>query len=190
MALSPVDIVNEQVSIIPILLQMGIDVPDSSSGSSWKTNCPFEEFYHIDGGRAKSLRVYFGTNSAYCFAGCGYFTPVTLYSMKTGLTKSEAALMLMQMHSLSFPSFEDELQSLTVSAPKVSKAYLRESLQIFCQSEVGDDWKHIEFNEPIIAGLDNCLRLLDKVDDEETAKLWLLKSKQYMYALLKGISSV
>jgi hypothetical protein len=190
MAKSIVDTVNDQVPITSILIKMGIDVPDSSSGSSWKTNCPFEEFYHIDGGRAKSLRVYFGTNSAYCFAGCGYLTPVSLYAMKTGLSRAEAASMLMQENALALPSFDDELQSLTNSGATISKASLRESLQIFCQTVAGDYWNTIQFSDPILSGLDNCLRLLDKVDNEENAKIWLTKSKLYMSALLKGIGNV
>lgn len=186
MAKSPVDIANEQVSIGYVLLQMGVDIPDYSSGASWKANCPFEEFYHIDQGRSKSLRVYFATNSAYCFAGCGYLTPVTLYALKTGLPKAESAMLLLQANGLELPSLDDELEHIMSLKNSISKASLREALQIFCQKSVGGKWHSVQFNDDILTGLDNCLQLLDKVDSEERARIWLTRSKEYMSALLKG----
>lgn len=190
MVTSPVDIANEKVFIGSVLLQMGVDVPDSSSGASWKANCPFEDFYHIDRGRSKSLRVYFATNSAFCFAGCGYLTPVTLYALKTGLSRSEAAMLLLQANGLELPSIDDEIETLLAIKSSISKASLREALQIFCQKSVGGKWHSVQFNDDILTGLDNCLKILGKVNSEETARVWLEKSKQYMSDLLKGIGYV
>lgn len=190
MAKSPVDIANEQIPISKILVQMGVDVPDSSSGSSWKAYCPFSAFYHLDRGRSRSLRVYFSTNSAFCFRGCGYLTPVSLYSLSTGLPKAEAAMLLLQNAGIELPSLDDQLQTVLSTKETLSKASLREALQIFCHKIVGQQWESVQFHDVVLTGLDNCLKLLDKTNDEDTAKLWLDKSKQYMCALLKGMEYV
>lgn len=190
MARSLVDVANEQISITDVLLKMGVSLPDSSSGASWKTDCPFGNFYHLDRGGSKSLRVYYASNSAYCFRGCGYLTPVTLYSLKTGLSKADAAVFLLDSHGIELPSLDDTLTEIIKSDNSPSHASLREALHIYCQREVGESWESAQFDDVMISGIDNCLALLSKVDDEEKAKLWLDKSKQYMYALLKGTGYV
>lgn len=190
MVKSPIDIANEQVSIVSVLLQMGIDIPDSSSGNSWKTHCPFEAFYHLDRGGSKALRVYYDSNTAYCFRGCGFLTPVTLFALKTGLSRADAALMLLQTNGIDLPSFDEQLQLVLSPSNSISKSSLREALQTFCKREVGEAWGTVQFLDHVIIGIDKCLKLLDKVDNEEVAKIWLAKSKQYMSALLKGTSYV
>src|SRR5882724_1752587 len=93
---SRIDVANDYVSIRKVLGWAGIYVPEVSYGRSWKTRCPFGEMYHIDMGSEKSMRVYSDTNSAYCFQGCGYLSPVSLHSKISGLPWQDAAEDLLQ----------------------------------------------------------------------------------------------
>src|SRR6266568_5256393 len=92
---SVITIANEQVSILLVCDLIGMSVPSEISGRSYKTNCPFGEFYHSDGGAVKAFRIYPDTNSAHCFASCGYFTPVWLASSAWGRRPTEVAVQLL-----------------------------------------------------------------------------------------------
>lgn len=190
MSRSTIELANEHVGITSVLERMGISTPETSSGVSWKSHCPFESYYHIDGGRAKSLRVYFDSNTAFCFAGCGYLTPVKLFSLKTGLAQLDAAEILLSQNGYELPSFEDELEGLLKIKPGVSKAALREALQTFCARLAGDSWRSVQFDDYVLVGLSNCLTILDKIDDELKARNWLELSKKYMSEILKGPKNV
>lgn len=181
-----VDLANEYIAISQVLILLDVEVPESYSGSSWKSHCPFEDFYHIDRGRAKSLRVYYGTNSAYCFAGCGYMSPVSLYALKTGLSKVEAASLLLAKEGYELPSFDSEFTELLKKETVINKASLREALQVFCKRVVGLQWSTKQFENSVIKGIDNCLTLLARVESSEEAQQWLNLSKKYMKKILEG----
>jgi|SRR6185503_6004672 len=190
MSKSLVDIANDYVSIQYVLSLCGISTPESYSGNSWKTNCPFERFYHIDEGRQKSLRVYFSSNTAFCFAGCGYLTPVGLYALHTGLSKAESAETLISLSDTQLPSFTEELDAVLKTDNSPSKPFLREALQLFCKRLAGERWAILEFDDYIVSEFDKCLRILDKIDSEETARVWLDLSKKHMSLILKGYINV
>lgn len=190
MSHSSVDLANDYVGITSVLENMGIYVPETSSGVSWKSHCPFEDYYHIDGGRDKSLRIYFESNTAFCFAGCGYLTPVKLFSLKTGLSEIDAAEILLSQSGYELPTFEDELEGVLRAKTRVSRAFLREALQTFCARTVGDSWRSVQFDDYVLVSLEKCLVLLDKVNDEIKARSWLELSKKYMSEILKGSKDV
>ena len=84
-----VEAVNSEVGLVQFLRDEGFDVADPGSGRSIKTNCP-GRWLHSDGGHEKSFRVY-STNTAFCFAGCGFFTPTRAAAMLWDVSEQRAA---------------------------------------------------------------------------------------------------
>ena len=179
MAKSLIETANEYVSISVVFNWLKIDVPESQSGTTFKVHCPFEEFYHIDQGRQKSLRVYYSTNSAFCFAGCGYMTPVSLFSQKTGLTNVESASFLLSKQGYDLPSLEQDMIILANQPTTINYSSLRQALQFYC-SRIFVGWNTLQFEDFVLDAMSHCLELLDKVETETDANEWLNQSKTYL----------
>jgi hypothetical protein len=95
---SIVAVANDTVAILAVCREIGMSVPgDVPHGRSVKVYCPFGPVYHVDHGVETAFRVYPHSNSAFCFAGCGYFSPVRLFADARDLNRQEAARQLLDL---------------------------------------------------------------------------------------------
>lgn len=177
---SVVAVANERVSIIAVCREIGVSLPDGvPEQRSVKVHCPFGAFYHADGGMETALRVYPSTNSAYCFAGCGYFSPVWLFAQARDLSSREAALQLLDgigYRPLDLIAQWDQAREPTEAIDKDS---LSEALKVYC-SRLDLEWNDRQYDPGVSRTLSRCLELLSRVVTSEDAALWLEHTKLVM----------
>lgn len=173
---------NSEVSIIKACNMVGLDIGEFAV-ASLKLYCPFGQLYHEDGGSSRAMRVYPGTNSAYCFAGCGYFSPVKLVAMDRDMTEEAAAEYLLEEIGWVAPTYEAQWEALMAEKPVVDTASLAEALKVAC-SRMSPRWEALQFEEVVSTKLSQCFALLGKVHSEEDAQKWLGVTKQVMAAVI------
>lgn len=183
---SLIDLANENMTIIQACNLLGMDVNDFSI-ASLKVWCPFGQLYHSDGGSTKAMRIYPATNSAWCFAGCGYFTPVKLIAMDRGVTDQQAAELILERTNYVAPDYESRWQALVEAQPTIDKDDLAEALKVAC-ARMTPDWEDRQFDEEVAQKLRQCLGLLPKVRSAEDATKWLSTTKKIMERTL-GVTS-
>lgn len=166
---SNIELANERLDIVQACNDLGMDINDFSI-SSLKVYCPFGHLYHADGGKSKAMRVYPGTNSAWCFAGCGYFTPVKLVAMDKGISEQEAAESILEATNYIPPDWQSNWDNIMAPRP-IDKDALTETLKIAC-ARLDKNWESRQFEEPVAHKLRQCLELLSKVATEEDITKW------------------
>jgi hypothetical protein len=180
-----VALANEQVSIMEVCRQVGLEVPDEVvlGRASLKLYCPLADIEHKDGGRESSFRIYADTNTAYCFYCQRLFTPVFLYSLYHGVPSKRAAEALLESINYRHPvlEFKQDLLSTIEKAPDCDS--LREALQLYC-GRICPDWEIRQFDSKVSNLFSRCLGLLSKVKTESEAKLWLTSTKIVMHKIL------
>lgn len=186
MAHSPlVALANEQVSIMEVCRQIGLEVPDEVvlGRASLKLFCPFGDIEHKDGGYESSFRIYADTNTAYCFSCQKLFTPVFLYSMAKGIRQQESAVQLLELIGYQEPplDFTKDLFRAIEKPPDCDS--LREALQLYCR-RISPDWEVRQFDSKVAFVFSKCLNLLTKVKTESDAILWLDSTKVVMQKYL------
>ncbi len=182
---SLITLANEQVDILLVCRWVGVYVPDEVMGRSVRTHCPFEAVYHLDYGDSAAFRIYPDSNSAYCFAACGYFTPVWLAATAWNQGTQDAAAEL-----LSRIGYEPEpISKLWAKAQNrelpPDLTYLSLALKTYCE-RVDSDWESHQFDVGVSTTLDRCFALLDRVFTSEEAKTWLSGCKVIMQRVLGG----
>jgi hypothetical protein len=182
---SLVDLANSYVPVTKVLSWFNIFVPDIQPGRSWKAVCPFGEIYHLGRSIDKTMRVYSDTNSAYCFDGCGYLSPVAMYSKLKGLSLLEAAEELLDRQGFQARSQEDIWLELSLKPREVDHLSLGSALQEYCTNIFGPSWNMRQLDKAYSEVLDRCLKLLDLVTTEQEAKEWLEATKSIMRKLSK-----
>lgn len=85
------------VNILEVYNAMGNRAPYAMF-SSYKIDCPFS-YEHTDGGLDKNCRIYPPTN-IYCFAAHGVMTPTSLYARWKAMSRSRAAIILLEERGL------------------------------------------------------------------------------------------
>lgn len=177
MASSPIEIANSRMTISQACALAGADFGGFEQGSM-KTYCPFGHIVHIDGGTSKTFRVYPEDNTAFCFAGCGFFTPVRLVARFHDLSDADAADMILEQTNYVPPDYvsqwEAQQKPLAVDTDSLSEA-----LQIYCQ-RIEPLWEVRQFDEDVAHALSRVLGLLVKVRTSEQATQWLSTAKQFM----------
>lgn len=182
-----IELANDRVPILQAFRMVGLDVGDVSA-VSMKLYCPFGDVYHHDGGSEKSLRIYPETNSAWCFAGCGYFSPVKLVALKRDLSEEEAAEAMLEETGYVAPNYSDQWDALVNETKLADTTSLAEALKVAC-SRMTPDWEELQFTSSVSSMLARCLALLAKVRTEEDADKWLATTKTAMRRELTGVSS-
>ncbi len=177
-----IDIANERMSIIEACNLLGMDIPDFSV-KSMKVHCPFGYLFHADGGHSRAFAIYPGTNTAYCFAGCGFFNPVRLVAMDKNVPDLQAAEMILEQTSYVAPDYEARWTALVETRPLVNQDTLAEALKVACARMV-PDWDEAQFETAVSTKLRQCLALLPKVKTEEDATKWLAITKKVMQMTL------
>jgi hypothetical protein len=172
---------NDEVSIVGLLRNLGHECPDVIEGRSVKIRCPFG-FTHTDMGVDPAFRVY-ATNTAYCFAGCGYFTPSWLAAQAWDCSSTEAADRLLREVGYVVPSTsESALALLELSDPTPSPADLQAALRVWCLRD--PDWPAVEFEEDVLRYFNRLVDLLPHVHDSAAADQWLRNAKTVMGRVL------
>lgn len=172
---SNIQLANERMSIVAALRIAGSDASDYGG----KQFCPFGHMYHADGGYEKAMRVYSESNSAYCFAGCGYFSPVKLVSMVKDMSDADAAEHILELTGYVAPTIDSLWEAATRDTRKVDTDALIEALKLAC-ARYSPDWEDRQLDEDVAKIFTRCLRSLPKVRTEEDAEKWLRATKMIM----------
>ena len=168
-----VETANAKVPITVACQVIGMDLPDYAGYQRpLKVHCPFGEFYHVDGGLDPAMRIYPDSNSAYCFAGCGYFSPVWLVAQACDVSTYDAAVSLLERvgHRPASPAQRWAQASTWESPPDVR--LLSEALKTYC-ARICSHWSDQQFDPSVATTLTRCLALLDRVGTESEAQEWL-----------------
>lgn len=185
--MTPADVIqtaNDRLTITVACNMIGMDV-DAGVATSMKLYCPFGEIYHQDGGMSKSFRVYPETNSAWCFAGCGYFNPVRLVAWDRDLTDLQAAEAILIETNYVPENYESKWEDLVQEREFVDTPSLSQALVTACH-RMSPDWDTLQFDSFVAKRLNQCLGLLPKVRTAYDADLWLGASREVMSRALEG----
>lgn len=179
-----IDLANSRLSIVAACNMLNVSVGEFAYGSI-KTYCPFGQLWHQDGGHTKAFRVYASSNSCYCFAGCGMFTPVTLLAKARDMTNEESAEWILAYTGYVEPDFQSQWDALMAQPAAVDRDSLTEALKIACAG-MDPEWEDRQFEPGIASTFTRCLGLLPKVQNAEDAKQWLSVTKTAMSRALGG----
>lgn len=177
---SAVAIANDVVSIITACNLIGMDLPeDVGYRRSTKLYCPFGPLFHSDQGVERAFRIYIDNNSAYCFASCGYFTPVWLVASAWDLDARTAAVELLDRVGYRPLTLAEAWSKASQREVPPDGTSLREALQTYCH-RVCPSWETVQFTPAVAAVLTQCLDLLDRVHTDDDAREWLDGTKALM----------
>lgn len=179
-----IQIANERISITKACSMIGMDV-DGHAAASMKMYCPFGEIYHQDGGISKSFRVYPDTNSAWCFAGCGFFNPVKLVAAYRDLPDPEAAEQILLETGYVPEDFESRWEAAVADDFRVDTSALAQALALACR-RLHPRWEQLQFDNEVSQRFNQCLSLLPKVRTSGDADLWLSRTRETMANTLRG----
>ncbi len=168
------------VSITVVMRLLGVRTPHDPYGR--KLYCPFGELYHRDRGAEPALRVY-EDNHAFCFAGCGYLSPVSMAALGWGIPRRAAAAELLNRTGVGPPSLKQRWNDALDPVPEVDTASLAEALKVFC-ARVSLDWFTDQFRTHVAERLGQCLALLEQVRTPHQAQQWLDGCKTVMERVL------
>lgn len=181
---SVVTVANEKVPITVACQMIGMHIADEVAfGRSRKIHCPLGAIYHSDQGAEPAMRIYPETNHAFCFRGCGSFTPVWLVSQVWGVSTTDAATMLLDRIGYKPASLADQWKHASTREVPPDISLLAEALKTYC-GRIRSDWSTVQFDPEPAAMLNRCLALLDKVQDDSDAQLWLERTKLFMGQVL------
>lgn len=175
-----IKLANERMSIVQACHEIGMWTPDIPG--AMKMNCPFEDIWHSDGGRARAFRIYEDTNSAYCFACQQYYNPVKLISLERDISEEQAAEVILELTGYAEPSVDEAWAEVT-REQEFSTETLPEALKVACQ-RISPAWETRQFEESVATKFRQCLGLLPKVRSEADATLWLDTSRKIMRNVL------
>jgi len=179
-----VDLANENVSIAWVCAQVGVSLPEwFDNVKSVKVHCPFGALSHSDFGFETAFRVYPETNSAYCFAGCGFYTPVWLYAQAKDLRAREAAEVLLDLVGYRSRTPDEEWERVSQVRERVSEIDLTEALRAYCSRE--PSWESRQFDPSVSATFARCLELLPRVRSVSDSRRWLEACKTVMARALR-----
>lgn len=154
----------------------GFDIPDPGSARSLKAHCPWG-WTHPDGGMEKSFRVY-ATNTAYCFAGCGFINPVRAAAMLWDVSEQRAAKEMSARYHVATGDVDTAVEVM-LTEPVVGHAELAEALRRWVQVTYGDDTKARE-------ALIRCVSVIELITSAADAATWWDKSRQWITAATEG----
>lgn len=179
-----IELANEKVSIISACQWIGMDIPDEIGvRRSTKVHCPFGELYHVDQGWEAAFRIYPDSNSAFCFAGCGFFTPVSLCAHAWDTDPAAVAIDLLERVGVRPVSMAQAWARAFQHEPTPDATLLAQALKTYCQ-RICPTWSQAQFEPAVAATLTRCLGLLDLVGTEADAGTWLTACKQAMRVAL------
>ncbi len=183
---SAVAIANEVVSIIRACQIIGMGLPeDVGYRRSTKLFCPFGDLYHSDQGIERAFRIYVDANTAFCFAGCGFFTPVSLAAYAWDLDHKTAAAEILDRVGYRPLTLAEAWVKASQREDPPDDTSLRAALQTYCR-RISPDWDRLQFSPAVATTFTQCLDLLDRVHTEADAREWLDGTKVLMSRVLRG----
>lgn len=175
---SVISLANGRMTIIEACAEVGSDISDFTYGSI-KTYCPFGSVFHMDGGTSKTFRVYPDTNTAHCFAGCGFFTPTRLLAKALDIPETDAAESILMKTNYVAPDYLSRWEAATATGTEVDRDGLSEALIVACL-RMDKDWEIKQFDDSVSSSLRRVLGLLPKVNTSDDATRWLSVAKEFM----------
>lgn len=176
---SHINLANENTDIFMVLGLVGMFVAPVYDVHSIKVHCPFGDISHSDFGVERAMRIYPGTNSAYCFACQRLYTPVNIYASAKDIGFEEAASDLLRESGYQPRTLEEMWDSAQPKPQSPDLPMLGLALRVFCE-RIDPDWQTRQFEPDISSFLDSCLSLLSTVRSEQDAAEWLKGTKQVM----------
>lgn len=177
--------IDDRVSIVSILSEIGVYVPDGIyDRPSMKLHCPFEHTEHSDFGKDPAFRVYIEENTAYCFSCKRFYTPSRLQAQLLDISIYDAAVFLAEKHKFAPAEIDSDLHPMSDSSIVVDTSSLAKALQIFCSS-ISTNWGTKQFEPAIASTLYRCMQLLKHVGSKEDAEDWLKGCKAAMRRVLE-----
>jgi hypothetical protein len=164
------ELANERYPIVEACDYAGLAVGEGYTGKLW---CPFGQLFHSDGGYSKAFRIYYATNSAYCFACKALYLPVRLVAMTDDTTDEEAANKILETLGLSDKTWEErwaELQEVGPQLPDLDA--LASALNRSCH-RLSPNWDTEQVETNVSVAYARCLGLLGKVRTADDAETWL-----------------
>jgi hypothetical protein len=148
-----------------------------------KVYCPFGMF-HRDGGVDRALRVYPQSNTAYCFAGCGFIDPIRLFRLTYDLSPLEAAKRLVETYGEAPQTWDARLSEALRPTPTPD---LRTTLVAALHNALSADPRYgaISLEPYVMKVTRDCLMELDPNEDPshkdpssdpDLARAWLATS--------------
>lgn len=172
-----IQLANERMTIMDACNQIGI--VGAAYGYNGKLYCPFGNLFHADGGVSKAFRIYPKDNTAFCFAGCGYFNPVKLIAKDKDLSELAAAEYILDFTGYVPPDIDSQWAGVTSTEENIDTSYLPEALKMFC-TRIDPDWETSQFTPDIAHTLRKCLELTAQVHTSAEVTQWLRVTKQVM----------
>jgi hypothetical protein len=162
------------ISIRDVLTNvLGTYIPEFTH-KSWKAYCPFGDL-HRDGGASQALRVYPDSNTAFCFAGCGFMNSVKLIQRHTGLKTIKAARHLLRLYGLSEPATFEERFQAALSPRARAASYTATLAAALHESLLANPlYEDLSLHPAVLEAIESQLQLLDDLDPDGTgASDWL-----------------
>lgn len=186
MAENKITTANEEVSIVKVCAGLGMELPASvDMMEKYKAYCPWGGMFHADGGMKKAFMIYPGANTAYCFAGCGHFTPVRLKAMANDINEADAADLLLTEIGWIGEDLDARWAAANQKEEFVQVADLAQALKVYC-GRIDSQWEQRQFDQQVASRLSECLGVLDSVTTKEQATRWLAVAKRAM-AITLGV---
>lgn len=168
-----VDAVNAEVDLVRFLTDEGFFVQDPGHGRSIKNHCPWG-WTHPDGGYERALRVY-DTNTAFCFAGCGYIDPVIAASRLWDVPRLRAAKELSMRYGVSAGDLDSALA--VMAQPRVDVVELVDAMRRWVAAKFSGD----ELRSARVA-LARCASVVELVSSDADAAVWWSESQRHIEA--------
>jgi len=180
-----IELANTTIKITDVLTGIGIFVPTAVTGVSRKIHCPFP-MYHSDGGLEKTMRIFYATNSCYCFRCTKSYSPVSLTAAVKDCSYYNAALSLLEDADLAPKTLEQRwADAVKVEIKEPDLIALADALKIYCSS-ASSDWTVRQLDSDVGMKLNACLELLPSVKTDHQADKWLSVCKKVMLKTLES----
>lgn len=173
-----VEAVNAEVSLVRVISDEGHPIHGPDQARSIKQHCPWG-WTHADGGDEKAFRVY-GTNTAFCFAGCGYVDPIIFAMKQWDLPRLQAAKELALRYDVQAGDLDSAIEALQRDQG-VAPVELVDALRRWVRGLWGDSPEY----EAARSALIRCASVVELVRDEASAATWWSLSQQHIAAAVE-----
>lgn len=171
---------NSRMTMAAALQEAGADAYDGFTG---KIFCPFGGIFHADGGREKAMRNY--GDHAYCFAGCGAFTPVSLLALSKDISREDAAEFILERTGFVEPTWQARLQAVSDYHESIDLDVMADVLREECR-RLAPDWEKRQYDPTVSAIFTRCLALLSAVRTSADARTWKTGVVKVMTTVLRS----
>lgn len=174
---------NEIVPISALFREFGYNVPDADT-ASMKISCPWS-YMHSDYGLDKAMRIY-ASNTAYCFAGCGFITPVDLAVREWSMSPSKAARKLLEQRGFKRQNLKEMWAEFKTNSEMVPDEETLSAALLTALSSI-PTYKDNQYDPAVLATIDKFNKVLPQVTNEEKARLWLNAGKVRVQEILESL---